>query len=61
MKSPAIESEVVKPTMVRVRPETREKIERIAEIKSWTYTETYDQAADALIARDPQLKPLRSN
>ena len=45
--------------MVRIRPETREKVERVAEIKSWTLTEAFDQAIDALIARDPQLKSLR--
>jgi len=62
MKADAITTdlpETAGPTMVRIRPETREKVERVAEIKSWTLTEAFDQAIDALIARDPQLKSLR--
>jgi hypothetical protein len=38
---------------VRLRPETRRKIEHVCQVKRWKYIEAVDAALDALIAHDP--------
>lgn len=40
---------------VFIRPETRDKFDRIAAAKRWTLTETADALADHFLATDPQM------
>lgn len=43
-------------TIIKIRPETREKYERVRRLKRLKFVEVADLAIDALLRTDPELK-----
>jgi hypothetical protein len=43
-------------TIIKVRPETREKYERVKAVKRLKFVEVADLAIDALLRTDPEMR-----
>lgn len=48
-------------TIIKIRPETREKYNRVRQVKRLKFVEVADLAVDALLRTDPELRKARQD